>query len=484
MQLKIIRSLVVLCHCLFFLKAKAQLCSGSLGDPVANITFGNGAVQGPPLEPSITNYNYVAADCPNDGQYTIRSSTANCYSAWHTLTADHTGEAQGYFMMVNASFEPSDFYVKKVSGICANTTYEFAAWMMNLVRRTGQIKPNITFSIEALDGTVLGSFSTGDIDVTNSPQWRQYGFNFKTPPGTFDVLLRMRNNAPGGIGNDIALDDITFRPCGPLLKTSFSGSADTLQLCEVNNDTFNISAVVPPFFSNPLYQWQVSRDKGTTWTDIAGANTLAVTVSPTEKGFHWYRISVAEKENFSLATCRIASSISAVHIHSAPIVYAGADKVIIKSGNSTLLNGSVSDASATYSWQPGIYLSNDSALSPVASPPSDQTYNLSATSQYGCSASDEVFVKVISGIYFPNAFSPNGDGINDNWRIPYAAHLPGATVKIFNRYGSLIYQTQKGEDVDWDGTYNGVQQPVGTYVYLVQVETGGVYQKGTITLFR
>ncbi|MGH2566223.1 MAG: hypothetical protein ACRDE5_17015, partial [Ginsengibacter sp.] len=116
-------------------KLTAQLCQGSLGDPVVNITFGAGTNPGPSLGGS-TNYGYVNHDCPDDGFYTVANSTSGCFGGtWHTLVEDHTpGDVNGYMMVVNASFNPGDFFVKTVDGLCPNTTYEFAAWMYNVLQ--------------------------------------------------------------------------------------------------------------------------------------------------------------------------------------------------------------------------------------------------------------------------------------------------------------------------------------------------------------
>ncbi len=165
----------------FALPASGQLCTGSLGDPIVNQTFGNGS-PGQPLSAATTSYNYINVDCPNDGMYALRSATVNCYNAWHTLVSDHTGDPQGNFMLVNASFEPGDFYIDTVRGLCSNTGYQFSAWVMNMMRPQQGIKPNITFSIEKTDGTVLGSFSSGDVPVTASPQWNNYGLFLKHLP--------------------------------------------------------------------------------------------------------------------------------------------------------------------------------------------------------------------------------------------------------------------------------------------------------------
>ena len=152
---------------IFFFPAKtsAQLCRGSLGDPVVNITFGSGANPGPSIGNS-TSYTYFAKDCPSDGYYTIAGSSGNCFGGtWHTVAEDHTpGDNNGYMMVVNASYNPGDFFVKTVDGLCPNTTYEFAAWLYNLLLSSackGQgINPNITFNIETTSGTVLQTYFT------------------------------------------------------------------------------------------------------------------------------------------------------------------------------------------------------------------------------------------------------------------------------------------------------------------------------------
>src|SRR6478736_471460 len=191
---------------------QAQVCTGSLGDPVVNITFDENGSGPSPYVPS-SSYTYQSADCPNDGYYTIVNSSYSCYgSTWHTLTKDHSGK--GKFMLVNASFDPGDFFVTTVTDLCPNTTYEFSAWVLNIMIPYGSIRPNLVFNIEKPDGTILATYNSGDIPVTSSPEWNKYGILFTTPPDNATIILRITNNAPGGYGNDLALDDIGFRPCG------------------------------------------------------------------------------------------------------------------------------------------------------------------------------------------------------------------------------------------------------------------------------
>src|SRR2546423_8379661 len=87
----------------------AQLCHGSLGDPVVNISFGSGYYFGDPLSAATTSYTFLQTYCPNDGYYSVVNKTSFCFlDTWHTLS-DHTGNGDGYFMLVNASYEPGDF---------------------------------------------------------------------------------------------------------------------------------------------------------------------------------------------------------------------------------------------------------------------------------------------------------------------------------------------------------------------------------------
>ncbi|MEI9809145.1 MAG: hypothetical protein WDO16_15490 [Bacteroidota bacterium] len=95
------------------------------------------------------------------------------------------------------------------------------------------IQPDLTFTIEKTDGTILQTYNTTSIPAQASPVWQQYGFFFSTPVGVSDIVLRIFNKSVGGCGNDLALDDITFRPCGPQLSISIVGSTATeVAICE------------------------------------------------------------------------------------------------------------------------------------------------------------------------------------------------------------------------------------------------------------
>jgi gliding motility-associated-like protein len=161
---------------------------------------------------------------------------------------------------------------------------------------------------------------------------------------------------------------------------------------------------------------------------------------------------------------------------------AGADK-IISDGESILLNGSGTGSQLRYSWSPAASLNNPSLAQPTARPPEDITYTLTATSSEGCSATDAVTIKVLKSPVVPNAFSPNGDGINDTWMIPNLNSYPAASVDVFNRYGQAVFHS-KGYGKPWDGTVNGAALPTGTYYYLINPGNGKKEISGSISIIR
>ncbi len=78
-------------------------------------------------------------------------------------------------------------------------------------------------------------------------------------------------------------------------------------------------------------------------------------------------------------------------------------------------------------------------------------------------------VKYYKEIYIPTAFTPNNDGLNDRWNLPALPALPLAEVRVYNRYGQLIFYN-KGYAKQWDGSFKGMPQPTGVYVYIIDLK--------------
>lgn len=86
-------------------------------------------------------------------------------------------------------------------------------------------------------------------------------------------------------------------------------------------------------------------------------------------------------------------------------------------------------------------------------------------------------------ITIPNAFTPNGDGFNDEWNIKSLIDYPQCLLSVYNRYGGLIYQS-KGYPKPWDGTYHGSQVPVGTYYFIIDLKNGAPQLSGYVAVIR
>jgi len=300
----------------FICSLQAQLCTGSLGDPVVSIGFGNGPGSGGPLPANTTTYNHVYGSCPNDGEYSLVDISFGCFNgSWHTLTGDHTpNDAIGHYMLINASFTPGDFYVDTIRGLCANTNYEFATWVKNVLKPSAcngvGIKPNLTFKVETVTGTVLSTFNSGDIDAQEIAVWKQYGAYFQTPVGITDVVIRLTNNAPGGCGNDLALDDITFRPCGPKINASVANiNSSDIFACESDRKVFLLSATFSAgIYANPSFQWQSSIDNGISWANIPGETNITYLRAASTVGQFMYRMLIADGPNINSVSCRLATN--------------------------------------------------------------------------------------------------------------------------------------------------------------------------------
>jgi len=380
--------------------SNAQLCQGSLGDPIVNTTFGKGANPGAPLLSATTNYQYVSGDCPNDGFYTVRNNTSACFgNSWHSINSDHTGDGGGYFMLVNASIQPSAFYLDTVRGLCGNSTYEFAAWIMNVLLpsscSSAGNQPNLTFSIERTDGTVLQSYNSGNIASTATPTWKQYGFFFTTPAAGADIVLRIVNNAAGGCGNDLALDDITFRPCGPLLTPTITGlPSTTVLLCEGIGGTYTLNVAVSGGFTNPVFMWQTRVNNGP-WFDVpvTNLNTLHVTlVSAVPPSSYQYRLVVAEAGNMGSPQCRIASQLFTIVVNAKPVTTATNDGPVCEGNTITL----TATGGSQYAWTgPNGFTGTGSPLL-LNNVQLNQAgkYYVTVTSPAGCSRMDSTIILV------------------------------------------------------------------------------------------
>lgn len=136
-----------------------------------------------------------------------------------------------------------------------------------------------------------------------------------------------------------------------------------------------------------------------------------------------------------------------------------------------------------YKWSPSTGLNKDDILDPIASPDNDTEYTLTVSIDGMCSVTRKVLVKVLGEIKPPNAFSPNGDGINDKWDIKSIDSYPNTVVEIFNRNGQKVFSSV-GYAVPFDGTYRNEPLPIGVYYYIINPKNGRKAITGSLTLIK
>lgn len=396
------RFLWIIPACLAFNLLSAQtvcnsVCTGNLGENIfPNGDFGQGAANVLPTNPGYApGYQYQPLPPPDDGYYTITNNTGpwGWFAAWNWIDIPDNGpEPDGYFMVVNASFQPGLFFERTVE-VCENTLYEFSIDVINLyVIGQQAIRPNVAFLID--EKTVC---ETGNI--VNDAKWHTYRFSFTTAPGVTSVKMSLRNNAPGGIGNDLAIDNIAFRACGPDILVP-----DTATFCPGNPITINAELVNSPY-SSTVFQWQMKIDAD--WVNTGTPNSTNYNIPQPEEG-QQYRLIVANSTaNLALSNCRSVSepvALSEENLNGFAI--GGSDTLICNGVPASLSAG----AFAKYDWSTGEVLA-------VIHPALPGIYSVTVTSEKGCTTHDSIEVFSSELTAFADFEPPLCSGDSTGWIV-------------------------------------------------------------------
>ena len=181
--------------------------------------------------------------------------------------------------------------------------------------------------------------------------------------------------------------------------------------------------------------------------------------------------------------CPNATAYGTITIEPQPTVDLGPDKSICK-GSDIMTLADIAPApyaNATWLWSTG-------ETTPAITVNAPGTYTATITVK-GCSASSSI--KVINDCYMniPNVFSPNGDGLNDYFlpRQYLSSGLISFGMHIYNRWGQEIFECTSLDGRGWDGKFNGVDQPGGVYVYVIDgtfKDGQKEHHQGNVTLLR
>ncbi len=302
----------------------------------------------------VSNNTSINTGYATSNAWPIPDNTRRVFGVWDII-GDHTGAASptsgnpaadtvangnaGYMLVINAAYRIDSAFQQTISGLCPNTYYEISVWLRNICSRCGcdsngrgsgstgyiptapgdssGVYPNLSFNVDGVD-----YYTTGNIQYTG--QWIKKGFTFRTGPAQNSFTLKVFNNAPGGGGNDWALDDISVATCSPNLAFTPNNNP---QVCEGN--VVDLGAWIRSYFNNYTYfKWQKSTDNGSSWNDAGPVSNG----TPTWNGSNWefytaYPSFVASAAD-SGTKFRVVVASTAANITSSSCAFADATSIL------------------------------------------------------------------------------------------------------------------------------------------------------------
>jgi gliding motility-associated-like protein len=265
-------------------------------------------------------------------------------------------------------------------------------------------------------------------------------------PGVYKAVVT-DNNGCTDTTNSIVIN--------PIPVTGLTINSTNSIVCQDAPATF--TAIPANGGTVPNYEWQVN---GITAEE--GVNPF---ITSTLKNGDV--ISCVMTSSLPCALPTLSSTNITVSVQAPPAVSFNSDTIVIQAGASVTLNPIMSGIISTYQWTPTIGLSNPSSLNPVAGPPFTTVYKLAVTGTSGCKASAIETVLVYYPLKLPAAFTPNGDGINDIFRVPPLAPQAIQSFNIFSRWGQLVFSAINNTG-GWDGTFGGSPLPQGNYIWIIK----------------
>jgi len=219
------------------------------------------------------------------------------------------------------------------------------------------------------------------------------------------------------------------------------------------------------------------------WTPSAGLSSPAIsnpTASPTATTTY-----TVITDN---GTCSSSNSNITVTVNPVPAIYAGAN-ASITIGQTYTITATANSNGLSYSWTPEVVSSNGSMA--LVRPLSTTKYYVTATDPDGCAAADSVIIYVNSNcndIFIPNAFSPNGDNINDLFSLQTQNSncIIFMTFQVYDRWGNQVFESTDPNN-GWNGKYKGKELDEAVFVYSLQatlINGSSISKKGNISLIK
>lgn len=176
--------------------------------------------------------------------------------------------------------------------------------------------------------------------------------------------------------------------------------------------------------------------------------------------------------------------VNFIHVMAGPVPYQVENEFMVKEGDEVTLSACAEGGD--YTWKPAVNIVEDNDTLIIVQPESTQRYMVTITNENGCATNCDYMVYVQNGLLLPTAFTPNGDGVNDVFRI-LNTNIKLLNFSIYNRWGELVFSTSDINE-GWDGVYKDVAQPMSTFVwtcdYVISKTGKRKSAKGNVTLVR
>ena len=270
--------------------------------------------------------------------------------------------------------------------------------------------------------------------------------------------------ATNAYGSDTNIQHVHVHDCTPQAAFAISDTSICIDSC-VNFANFS---------SANATSWQ--------WTFDGGSPASFNGASPPSVCYHTAGIFIVKLVVSNQYGTDSITHIIVVHLGPSPFVTPPSSEIHI--GESVQLNAS---GGLVYSWTPATGLNDATINNPVASPNVTTTYYVIMSDMDGCASRDSAMVFIIPTMFIPDAFSPNGDGSNDVFRMINPQDVMELDIKIFNRWGQLVFHSNTPY-FEWDGTFKSAMQEVDVYVWEINVlplnSSTTILMKGNVSLIR
>jgi gliding motility-associated-like protein len=237
-------------------------------------------------------------------------------------------------------------------------------------------------------------------------------------------------------------------------------------VCE--GETVTLEAYSP---GATAYHWY--SESGELLPDQTGPELILSELKETQ----YFQVAAFNHEDCESPTVNVAAQVAPL-----PQAAISADTNIIVLGQPLLLSAK-EGIGYTYQWSPAESLSSATVAQPLARPEDNTTYTLWVRSPEGCMSMDTLSIIVQKVLVIPNTFTPNEDGMNDTWQITNLERFPGNRLRIVNRWGQTVLETNN-YDQSWQGDFQGRPLPEDTYFYVIDKNNGDPALSGPITIIR